>query len=327
MNKPLNKPAIVSVKEDDSFFNFIKSSCKKEFDKSSTEKQEILKTKKNEANQSLTNNGTSPKVLSINPYLAINWAYPDRPDNELGDLDSLAISMKENGQIEPCIVRKIEQSKKTNGIDYEIIVGERRWRASKLANIKLDVIIKDLTDEQAAIIQAAENLNRQDLSDYARGMSYATLIKKSLLKQTDLQKRFNISKVQANRLMSFSQIPPEVISAINNMKNVSARLATEIRALCNKGYTQEIILLAGKISDGKLGASNIAHKVKSLRTPNKQTKLESETIKNSKGKTICKVVTNTTGTKLTIDTNSSLINLNELKPKLIELLESIHMDT
>ena len=73
------------------------------------------------------------------------------------------------GQQIPCIVRKI-----TDSVDfqYELIAGERRWRAAQKANVLLKVLIRNLSDNEAALVQISENSNRSALSDYAKGMSY-----------------------------------------------------------------------------------------------------------------------------------------------------------
>ena len=102
-------------------------------------------------------------------------------------------------QQQPCIVRELIAGQK-----YELIAGERRWRAAKLLNQDLKVIISTLTDSEAALVQAAENNNRLNLSDYAKGQSYASLIKNGVLKQKDLittiKSRFNKKTREKNRI-------------------------------------------------------------------------------------------------------------------------------
>ncbi len=92
--------------------------------------------------------------------------------------------MKTNGQAQPCLVRPISHSPV---FDYELIVGERRWRAAKIAEIDLLVMVDNLTDGQAAAIQIAENSNRKDLSDFSKGMNYSRLIDNGILTQKDLE--------------------------------------------------------------------------------------------------------------------------------------------
>lgn len=191
-------------------------------------------------------------IHTINPNNILRWEGKDRPENELGDIESLANSLKRIGQQVPCIVRP-------KGSKYELIVGECRWRASILANIDLKVIIHNIDDRTASIIQAVENEQRNDLSDYAKGMSYFNKIQKGILTQKDLVDVLNISKQQVTKLLSFSKIPVKVNNAINDYRKVSARTAYEISRLSNKSidHQEAIIYYADKIRDGKIGSSSI----------------------------------------------------------------------
>ncbi|RZI47508.1 ParB/RepB/Spo0J family partition protein [Rickettsiales endosymbiont of Peranema trichophorum] len=192
-------------------------------------------------------------VLLISPYEIKNWEFHDRPANELGDIQNLAKEFKDIGQQQPCIVRPAQSS--ATGVKYELIVGERRWHAAKLAQVDLRVIVKHLTDTDAAIIQASENLNRKGLSDYARGMSYAKLISNQIITQKELTEKLSISKQQVSRLLSFSKIPKEIHDAIEDFSRVTLRTAEQIKQLSSRGsnYIEAIILLKDKIRDGKIG--------------------------------------------------------------------------
>src|ERR1700677_436970 len=182
---------------------------------------------------SLTTPETSTDAQDINDENVINWCLSDRPSNELGDIDSLAADLLNVGQQQPCIVRinpKIANK-------YELIVGERRWRAAKKANIPLKAVVKILSDSEAALIQSAENDNRVDLSDYAKGISFSRLINSEVIKQSDLVEKLGKSKQYVSALLSFSKIPPEIIAAIGDMSKISARTAEEIKQLSSKGET------------------------------------------------------------------------------------------
>ena len=95
-------------------------------------------------------------VLSIDVDKIIRWKYKDRPENELGDIDDLAETFKSVGQQQPCIVRKLHG---TAG-KYELLVGERRWKAAEKAGLQLKCIIKEIDDKTATLIQVlAVNYN------------------------------------------------------------------------------------------------------------------------------------------------------------------------
>lgn len=205
----------------------------------------------------LSNNDSNiGKIIDIEPNLIKIWENKDRPENELGDIDAFSKELLETGQKIPCIVRQ-------NGETYELIAGERRWRAALKANIKLKVLVQDLNDKEAAICQIAENSNRRDLSDYAKGMSYTRLIGKNLIKQNDLITKLGMSKQQISRLLSFKDIPFDLIEAIGDMTKVSSRTAEEIRLICNKDPNNISFLkiIADKISSG-IGANTLQKEFK-----------------------------------------------------------------
>ena len=266
------------------------------------------------------------KIIFINPNKIKNWSFHDRPENELGDIDSLAKEFKNPaiGQQQPCIVRQIKDGK----FDYEVIAGERRWRAAKLADVKLAVLVKQFDDSQAAYCQIAENHNRKDLSEYSVGMSFATLIKHNFLKQKDLQDKFNLTPVQINRYLAFSQLPSEIKKAIGNMSKMSARTAAEIRSLCKKGdkYKQAIIQLAKKIASGNFGEKTLKREIeKILCNPGKDKKISARKFADKNGKLIfsATVINETINIKLSNDIAKTINKeslLENMRTKICELL-------
>lgn len=190
-------------------------------------------------------------LLEVDPNLIENWEYHDRPEAELGNIEEFADDLIKIGQQQPCIIRKhkLKENK------YELIIGERRWRAAKHAGIKLKVIISDLDDNTAALAQAAENDQRQDLSDYAKGISFSKLIENNIIKQKDLVDRLSKSKQYVSALLSFSKLPENLIKSIGDMSKVSARTAEKMKQLCMKGdeHIDAIIIHSEKIREGKIG--------------------------------------------------------------------------
>lgn len=242
--------------------------------------QEIIKQEKSES-ENLTSN--SFRILLVSPDDVCNWSLHDRPESELGDLDALAKDIKSNSQISPCIVRKNE---KGNTYKYELIAGERRWRAVKLANIKLKVIVTELDDYNAALCQASENANRKGLSDFAKGMSYSRLIKKEVLKQTDLTTKLGLTSLQINRLMSFSSVPAVIWDAIEDPSRISSRTASEMRALSKKGedYVKAMIALAPKLKSGKLGHNKLKQEVSKMVNESPSPKKTAIEVKSKNGR-------------------------------------------
>ena len=206
-------------------------------------------------------------ITTLDTTKIIRWEHKDRPENELGNINELAQTFKKIGQQQPCIVRP---SPEKEGI-YELIVGERRWRAAKEAGLDLKVIIKKLDNKTASLIQAVENEKRTNLSDYAKGMSYADKIEKGLIKQKDLTDILGISKQQVSRLLSYKRIPNKLMDTIGDFRKVSARTAYEIARLANKSEAnlQALIEMSDKIADGKYGQKRIEKELERKLSANK----------------------------------------------------------
>ncbi len=202
------------------------------------------------------------QVIELETSDIKNWDYHDRPEYELGDIDALALDLKTIGQQQPCIVRPLPNGK------YELIIGERRWRAAQKAGISLKVIVRPMSDTEAALSQSAENDNRLDLSDYAKGMHFDKLIKLEVITQKDLTDRLGKSKQYVSSLLTFAKIPEEIVAAIgkSNMKNITASTAEKIKQLSEKGpeYIKAIIKLADRLASGKIGKNSLIVLINSI---------------------------------------------------------------
>ena len=203
-------------------------------------------------------------VLEVNPETIKNWEFHDRPESELKNLNELAKEFIEIGQQQPCLVRKSPLGSKEK---YELIIGERRWRAAKIANIKLKVIVKDYDDNSAALAQIAENDSRENLSDFAKGMSYYNLIEiKKIITRKELMEKLGKSKQYISALLSFGSIPKNIIDAIGDMSLITGSTAERIKQLSQKGneYINIIIGLSDKIRTGKISRTMLDKKVNAI---------------------------------------------------------------
>lgn len=127
------------------------------------------------------NTGDSVVELKIND-VSPNTDQP-RKDFDEEKLNELAASIKENGVIQPIIVQR-----RDNG--YRIVAGERRWRASRIAGLKvIPAIIRDLTDQQTMEQALIENLQREDLNPVEEALAMQALIKTHKLTQEQLAKK------------------------------------------------------------------------------------------------------------------------------------------
>ena len=185
------------------------------------------------------------KIVNIPHIKCINWKYSDRNSFELGDIEALAEDIQNNGQIQPITVRAVD-----NGL-YEVIAGERRWRACKLINREVQAIIIKKDDLSSFLTQISEN-NRHDISPYSKAMSYSKIIDDGLVTQNMLAKKLGYKTSTFSELMSYSYIPKNVWDAIDNVSNVSIATACFMRKLINedKNNVDKLITIAKDIEKG-----------------------------------------------------------------------------
>lgn len=210
------------------------------------EENKILKEQISSLEKELTFKDNS-NIIEVDPKKCTNWKYADRNQFELGSIEDLAEDIKQNGQLQPAIVRKIDSLDHT----YEVIAGERRWRACSLANINLKVIVTDEDDAGCMVIQTSEN-KKKSLSAYSLAVVYDKLMVDLNISQNELSRRLNIPKTSFSELMSFNKVPKEVWDAVADMTKVKAKTAAFLAFTCSKGdsYLNAIIKLAPKIREG-----------------------------------------------------------------------------
>ena len=189
----------------------------------------------------------SSNIIEIDPKKCRNWKYADRNKFELGNLEELAEDIKQNGQLQPAIVRKIESL----DYSYEVIAGERRWRACLIAEINLKAVLTNEDDAGCLIIQTSEN-KKKSLSAYSLAVAYEKLMIDLSISQNELSRRLNIPKTSFSELMSFNKVPKEVWEAVEDMTNVKPKTAAFLSLMCSKGdeYLNTVVKFASKIRDG-----------------------------------------------------------------------------
>lgn len=131
---------------------------------------------------------------------------PNQPRTHFNEtlLQELSESIRENGVLQPLLVRK-------KGLKYEIIAGERRYQASKLAGIeKLPVIIKDVDDQKMLELALIENLQRSDLNPIEEAKGYKQLLQESGMTQEALSKAVSKSRSAITNSLRLLDLPDEV---------------------------------------------------------------------------------------------------------------------
>lgn len=231
-------------------------------------------------------NSSDLKIIIVQADECALWEYYDRPESELGDLESLSHSMQQHGQQEPILVRPASQ--KSHPKKYEIIFGNRRWRAAKMANIPLTAIVKPLSDQQAALCQKEENENRKEISDYAKAISYRKLIEQKVFSsESDLCEKMGFSKKTLNDIMAFLRVPDALRHKIPNYADISRITALKISTLAKDSHALEILLeQADKIGQKILNANNLDHFIEtySLKKKIERESISTLTIPDEKGR-------------------------------------------
>ena len=186
----------------------------------------------------------SHEVVELNPDDCVVWDYADRQDFEMGDIKALGLDIKKNGQIQPIIVRY-------NGDYYEIIAGQRRWRACHYMNIPVEAIITDLSDNEALLVQSSENL-KKSISPYSKAKCYGKILKDKKITQAKLAKELQISQGSLSDLLSFNDVPEDVWIAVGDVSKISIRTAMHIKKILDEDpdLLTEILLIAPQIKKG-----------------------------------------------------------------------------
>lgn len=131
--------------------------------------------------------------------------YQPRGDMDQASLEELAQSIKAQGVMQPIVVRLIAKN------TYEIIAGERRWRASKLAGLEtIPALVRDVTDEAAIAMALIENIQREDLNPIEEAMALQRLQKEFELTQQEVANAVGKSRASVANLLRLINLPDEV---------------------------------------------------------------------------------------------------------------------
>ena len=164
------------------------------------------------------------KELKRNIPIVDIQASPHQPRQffAANELQELADSIAEIGLLQPISVRRVEKG-------YEIIAGERRLRAHQLLNkANIEAIVVDVNDEDAALLTLAENLKRQDLTDYEIAKSVIAF-KNGFPNKSEYANTLGISRQDLYRLLSFEKLPLEIQQRLDNSPTLlTAKTAEQI---------------------------------------------------------------------------------------------------
>lgn len=207
--------------------------------------------------ESVKEAGIMVKVNQVEP----NRDQP-RKDFDEDALMELADSIKQFGILQPLIVQKKKDY-------YEIIAGERRWRAAKLAGIKeVPIIVKNFTEQEIVEISLIENIQRENLNPIEEAMAYKRLLKEFNLKQDEVAERVSKSRTAVTNSMRLLKLSDRVQQMI-----IDDMISTgHARALLAIDDEEQQYILANKIFDEKLSVRETEKLVKTLKNPKKEAK-------------------------------------------------------
>lgn len=197
---------------------------------------------------------TMLKITEVEP----NREQPRKQFNEDALLE-LAESIKQFGVLQPLIVQKKQDY-------YEIIAGERRWRAAKLAGLKeIPVIIKELTEQEIVEISLIENIQREDLNPIEEAMAFKRLLQEFHLKQDEVAERVSKSRTAVTNSMRLLKLDEKVQQMV-------------IDDMLTTGHARALLSLEGekqyqtaqKIFDEKLSVRETEKLVKKLQQEKKE---------------------------------------------------------
>ncbi len=140
---------------------------------------------------------------------------PTQPRQDFSDSEiaELADSIKALGVLQPILVRPSKEFAQTG--TYEIVAGERRWRASTKACIsELPVIIKEISDLEALEIALVENIQREDLNPIEQALAYQRLMDEHKLSQQEVAERVGKDRVSISNLVRLLKLPEEIVGMV-----------------------------------------------------------------------------------------------------------------
>lgn len=170
-------------------------------------------------------------------------------------LEALADSIAQFGVIQPIVVRE----NKNNAGTYEILAGERRWRAAKMAGLsEIPAVILDGDDLKAAQVSVIENVQREDLNPIEEALAYQTLLDGFHLTQEEVSKQVGKSRSAIANLLRLLDLPDEVLELVKAGK-LSAGHA---RALLGLKSSDQMLSLANKIIEKDLSVRDVERTIR-----------------------------------------------------------------
>ncbi len=240
------------------------------------------------------------RIWNIPIEKIIPGSHQPRKNFEKAQLDELAQSIREHGVLQPLLVRRKSDGK------YELIAGERRWRASQQAGlVDIPAIIKNFEDRQSAEVALIENIQREDLNPIEEAMALQQLIKEFGLTQQELAARIGKDRATLANSLRLLSLPQSILELISQRKLSSGH--AKVLLSLEDSLTQ--IELAQSVIEKTLSVRQLESLVKKVKSE-KPNSLKDDSEDTSKAiatqlvQGLAEDLQKTLGTKVQIDYNS-----------------------
>lgn len=278
------------------------------------EKKVAVDTKKS-SQQETSNGERMMKISMIEP----NREQPRKKFDE-DALQELSESIKQDGILQPLLV----SDKKDY---YEIVAGERRWRAAKMAGLKeVPVVVKEFSTQEIVEISLIENIQREDLNPVEEAMAYKRLIDEFHLKQDEIAERVSKSRTAVTNSMRLLKLDSRVQQMMVD-EMISAGHARAILAISDP---EQQYNAAMKVFDEKLSVRETEKLVKSILTPTKKKPVVSNPTEDAIYESLEEKMKGITGTRVFIHRKKNNKGKIEIEyysrddlDRIIDLFESI----
>ena len=239
-----------------------------------------------------------------------NRLNPRKVFNDI-ELQDLANSISEKGILQPIVVRP---SKDNEG--YEIVAGERRWRAAQLAALhKVPVLIRELSDQEVLEIAIIENVQRADLNPVEEAMGYHQLIEQFEYTQQQLAESIGKSRSHIANTIRLMTLPKSVLEALQDGKLTAGHARALIATVDPQALAQKIIALGLSVRQAEQMAKNAAN-------PNSTT-VTKKTTDDSNITAVEKMLAEAIGLKVSIETKTPEKGKLIINYKTLDQLEEI----
>lgn len=278
------------------------------------EKKVAVDTKKS-SQQETSNGERMMKISMIEP----NREQPRKKFDE-DALQELSESIKQYGILQPLLV----SDKKDY---YEIVAGERRWRAAKMAGLKeVPVVVKEFSTQEIVEISLIENIQREDLNPVEEAMAYKRLIDEFHLKQDEIAERVSKSRTAVTNSMRLLKLD----SRVQQMMVDEMISAGHARAILAISVPEQQYNAAMKVFDEKLSVRETEKLVKSILTPTKKKPVASNPTEDAIYESLEEKMKGITGTRVFIHRKKNNKGKIEIEyysrddlDRIIDLFESI----